>query len=289
MERLSHNHTEDTSELLSAYSDDALDVLERRRAEAQVQSCAACAQELRDLRMFKTLLRELPAAQPRRSFTLDPATAVGPRRLLFPMLRLATMAASLLFFVVLGADLLNVGGIGSQGDAATFSTKEAPAARQLDSGTGAADSEMAEAYGAASAAPSIAALVAPPAPESDAAGSAASAVPEAMADATLPSTETAVAAANAAPPQAAAPVEPSVVSQSADQSQPVDGQDTAGGMQPLQANEPSSPDTTEIQQMEDAEEAQNPALSTLQIAEIGLALIALALAAGALWAWRQQR
>lgn len=106
MEQLTHNHSEDTSELLSAYSDDAVDVVERRRAEQYLARCAACGQELRELRMLKQILRDLPSVQPRRSFTIDPATVAPPRRLIFPTLRWASLVATLLLVVLLGVDAL---------------------------------------------------------------------------------------------------------------------------------------------------------------------------------------
>lgn len=106
MERLTHNHSEDISELLSAYSDGNVDLVERRRVEAYLQRCPACAQELQELRLLKQMLRELPTLQPRRSFTLDPTQVAPPRRLLFPTLRWATLVAAALLVVLLGVDAL---------------------------------------------------------------------------------------------------------------------------------------------------------------------------------------
>jgi anti-sigma factor RsiW len=100
-----HTHTDDTAELLSAYLDNALDVVERRRADHLLSVCAACAAELADLRALRSLLRELPTPMPRRSFTLDPAM-VRPRPRLFPVFRIATFATALLLVVVLGVDAL---------------------------------------------------------------------------------------------------------------------------------------------------------------------------------------
>src|SRR5688500_7232984 len=100
-----HTHSEDTAELLSSYSDDALDVVERRRAEALLQSCGACAADLADLRSLKAALEALPAPLPRRSFTLDLAS-LQPRRLLFPIFRFASLAAAILLVVTLGVDAL---------------------------------------------------------------------------------------------------------------------------------------------------------------------------------------
>ena len=100
-----HTHPEDTSELLSSYLDGALDIAERRRTEAFLQSCPACATDLADLRSIRALLRELPAPVPPRSFTLDQSVA-RPRLRLFPIFRSASLVAALLLVVVLGVDVL---------------------------------------------------------------------------------------------------------------------------------------------------------------------------------------
>ena len=118
-----HTHPDDTTELLSSYLDDALDVVERRRVDSLLRDCAACAADLQDLRSLRRLLRELPAPLPRRSFTLDPATA-RPRRRLFPIFRFASLAAALLLFVVLGIDALGRGRSGTEAGTAA----QAPAA-----------------------------------------------------------------------------------------------------------------------------------------------------------------
>ncbi|HSH82685.1 MAG TPA: hypothetical protein VLA19_29485, partial [Herpetosiphonaceae bacterium] len=100
-----HTHSDDTGELLSAYLDNALDVVERRRADQLLSVCAACAAELADLRALRTLLRELPTPLPTRSFTLDPAR-VRARPRLFPVFRIATFATALLLVAVIGVDAL---------------------------------------------------------------------------------------------------------------------------------------------------------------------------------------
>ncbi len=151
MERLIHTHSDDTSELLSAYSDDAVDVVERRRAEDFARSCPACAQELRELRLFKQVLHELPNVQPRRSFTIDPATAPRPRWLLFPTLRFASLVTSLLLLIVLGVD-----GLSSFGTSPTANSEIAARSYgvEQDSGGAAADAQT----GAAAMAPESAAM-----------------------------------------------------------------------------------------------------------------------------------
>ncbi len=101
---LRHNHSEDHSELLSSYLDNAVSLVERRKAEALLKSCEACAAELADLRSLQAALRALPAPMPRRSFTIDPYT-VRPRRLLFPIFRTASFATALLLFILVGVDI----------------------------------------------------------------------------------------------------------------------------------------------------------------------------------------
>ena len=116
---LRHSHPEDTTELLSSYLDDAVDLIERQHVERLLRSCEACAAELAALRGLRALLRALPAPMPRRSFTLDPATARQPRRL-FPIFRFASLAAAVLLLLVVGVDALNFDGAG--GGVATSAT-----------------------------------------------------------------------------------------------------------------------------------------------------------------------
>ena len=117
-----HIHPDDNLELLSAYVDGELDVVERRRADELLRDCGACVAELHELRLLRQALRALPAPLPRRSFTLDPA-AVRPRMRLFPVLRFASLVSALLLVVILGVDIF--GGAGTPPQAASV---RAPAA-----------------------------------------------------------------------------------------------------------------------------------------------------------------
>jgi len=122
-----HTHPEDTSELLSSYLDGAPDIAERRRTEAFLQSCQACSTDLADLRSIRSLLRELPAPVPPRSFTLDQSVA-RPRLRLFPIFRSASLVAALLLVVVLGVDMLG------RGSRMAATTALAPVADQTGGG-----------------------------------------------------------------------------------------------------------------------------------------------------------
>lgn len=312
MERLRHNHAEDTSELLSAYVDSALDGSEQRRAEALVQVCPGCDQEVRELRMFKTLLHDLPTLQPRRSFTLDPATAIGPRRLLFPTLRLATLVASLLFFVVVGMDALTLG-------SASPSAPSAAGGSQVAQNAPAASDAQAFRYGPSGVAPESAGLAAAsaaastaPAPGAAAAGGAAAANPAAQAGADLPApvapaapgvgvaplpTQIAtqpeasaeaqtMAGATAVPSASDAPAPPVVAEGQADALSADQAESSAAPS--IASSQLLSPDTMSVERRDTSADG-SAARRALRIAELGLGLIALALGAGAVWAWRQQR
>jgi hypothetical protein len=152
---LTHNHSDDRSELLSGYLDRALDVADYRRAEQTLRECGACVAELSELRTVQSLLRELPAPVPRRSFTIDPAM-VRPRRLWFPVFRFASLAAAMLLVVVLGVDALATGG----GQATTTMTTESSALKEAPAAGGAMDSMPEAANEAVTEAPA-AALQAP--------------------------------------------------------------------------------------------------------------------------------
>lgn len=304
MERLAHNHSEDTSELLSAYVDNEVDVVERRRAEEWVQRCTGCAQEVRELHMFKELLHEMPLVQPPRSFTLDPHTAPRPRWLLFPTFRFATVIATVLLFVVLGADMLGVGNSGAAAGNATratsadaqdraFSTLRMPESEAgSDTGGGAAAStgaaaaavppqqdaqlESAAASTAASAAASTAASEAVPEASAEASAAASAPAPEAAQGA-----ETTSAAASAAPT-----AEPDAAIAEASTGAEMGAAAPAGGTAPqLQANQPMSPDTVSAKDAEDS--VQPSRVDTLLIVEIALAVLAASFGVAALWAWRR--
>jgi anti-sigma factor RsiW len=296
MERLSHNHPDHVSDLLSAYIDDAVDLGERHRAASYIETCAACAEEVRELRMFRELLRDLPNVQPRRSFTLDPATVAPPRRLLFPTLRWASLVATLLFVVVLGVDTLAV----NRNAGLRFSTASAPGAAQQSpagplegGGSGAAETMMLPVSPAASAAEV----------GQGSAGASASPVAEQLAPTAViaggatTTGETGASAGGTAPQTLPYPP-PAVAGGSApDMGGNAPSYDssgaTAGGttgdqipQSALRTHEPAGADTTEL----DPSAAQGSWWSsgTLRFAEVGLGLIALLLGIAALWSWQRQ-
>ncbi len=100
-------------ELLSAYLDDELSAGERARLEARLAADPALQAELDALRRTVALLHELPPVPLPRNFILPQATemrprpAARPRRAwVAPLLTAAGAIASLLFVVVLAGDLL---------------------------------------------------------------------------------------------------------------------------------------------------------------------------------------
>ncbi|MBI2304923.1 MAG: zf-HC2 domain-containing protein [Chloroflexi bacterium] len=90
---------------LSEYMDGRLKEGERRRVEEHLAACPECRWELEELRATVGLLRQLPPLTPRRSFTLSPAV-VAPRVRLFPVLRMASLAAALLLLFLTGGEYL---------------------------------------------------------------------------------------------------------------------------------------------------------------------------------------
>ncbi len=312
MERLSHTHPDDTSELLSAYSDNAVNVLERRRAEEYLQRCAACAQELRELRMMRELLRELPTIQPPRSFTIDPARAPRPRWLLFPTLRLASLVATLLLIAVLGVDGFNAGinpgassstaaqqspqmfsrsaGTTAGGETVTLSegttgaaTGAAPEALPMASAavsTGAMAAEAPEASAAALAQPAAPTEAAPAA--SGASASQAAPLPEAAIPAPAPplTTEVAGDAAAAAASQGADTANAAAEPSGATGGIPETALQSAG---PAAADTVTAPYGTTFV----ADDGGASSFDTLRIVELALAMIAVAFGIGAFVAWRR--
>lgn len=267
--------------------------------------------------MFRELLRELPNVQPRRSFTLDPATVAPQRRLLFPTLRWSSLVAALLFVVVLGVDVLGGSAPGaptatSLSSPAESAAKASPAAgTHFDSSGGAAGSmgsaqesppaplgadqanpesmpltaQAPAANAAASASPAAAVAEASPA-----ASPAASASPEAaIAQASPAASDYAPPAAAASPAASSAP-SPAMARNSQTAVPPVD---PAGGnsaqlpQSQFQADEPAAADTI---QLAPEARAQGSWWSSygLRVAEVALGLIALVLSGAALWTWRRQ-
>lgn len=102
---------------LSAYLDDRLAPSERARVEEHVDACGRCRQELEELRAVVRALRGLSDVPARRSFRLSPAQVQAARAPARPTwtyaygpLGATAAAAAILFAVLLGGDLLTLGG-----------------------------------------------------------------------------------------------------------------------------------------------------------------------------------
>jgi len=152
-------------ELLSAYLDGELKATESTRLETRLKTDPELANILNDLRSTRTLLRKLPTRKAPRNFTLT-RKMVGqnpPLPRAFPIFRLATAVATLLFFFTIGLNF-----VGTQMAAQ-------PPAFGMGGGGGAAEQEM-QSYAAEEAPAEEPAAAAPMAP--------APAEPAAPADAT---------------------------------------------------------------------------------------------------------
>lgn len=106
---LSHSTSpsESDQELLSAYLDNQLSAVERATIERRLRDEPLLQGELAELRALKTMLGDMPALVPPRSFTLDPATVGKPRGMpLFALLRLGGVLATLLLALTLTLDLV---------------------------------------------------------------------------------------------------------------------------------------------------------------------------------------
>jgi anti-sigma factor RsiW len=101
-------------ESLSAYADGALLPAERREFDARLAQDPALRQALQQIRATSALLRSLPPVRPPRNFTLTPEMAgVRTGRPRFPVLQLATVVATLAFVVTVGVDMFGVAGSGA--------------------------------------------------------------------------------------------------------------------------------------------------------------------------------
>jgi anti-sigma factor RsiW len=91
---------------LSAYLDNQLSPAEKARFESRLEREPDLRAALDDLRATVRALRSLPVLKPPRNFTLSPAQAraIAPPRRVFPALRLATALTALAFVVVAVGD-----------------------------------------------------------------------------------------------------------------------------------------------------------------------------------------
>lgn len=133
-------------ELLSAYLDGELKSSDLTKLEARLKSDLELASVLSDLRATRTLLRKLPARKAPRNFTLTRKMAGQnpPLPGTYPIFRLATVVATLLFFISFGINSFGTqmasqnvvygigGGSGGGGDVQPYAAEapamEAPAA-----------------------------------------------------------------------------------------------------------------------------------------------------------------
>ncbi|HEX6288015.1 MAG TPA: zf-HC2 domain-containing protein [Herpetosiphonaceae bacterium] len=298
MEQLSHNHPDNTSELLSAYIDNAVDAVERRQVERYIQTCPACTQELQELRMFRALLRDLPMVQPRRSFTLDPA-AVAPRRLLFPTLRWATLVATALFLVVVGVDVLRVGrpnaGMSFSAAASPPAQESAPFAAPQQGGSdaagGAPETMMQPAESPAASPPdtgrSAAMPSGSPSPSEGATTAVASGAEAGNASSGTAASDTAAYPPSAGTTLAVGTPEAAINPLASPAASPAAGGAAEQPQQPaFKSYEPAGADTTTLDQDSTAQGAWWSSF-TLRLAELVLGIIALGFGAAALWTWRR--
>lgn len=126
-------------ELLSIYLDGELKSSDSTRLEARLKTDPELASVLNDLRATRTLLRKLPSRKAPRNFTLTRKMAGQnpPLPRVYPVFRLATAVATLMFFFTFGINIMGaqlaaqpqafgMGG-GGGGDVESYAAQEAPA------------------------------------------------------------------------------------------------------------------------------------------------------------------
>jgi hypothetical protein len=280
---------------LSAYADGALTPAERRDIDARLAQDPALRQALQGIRATSALLRALPQVRPPRSFTLTPEMAgVRSGWLRYPMLQLATAMAALAFVITVGADVF--GGVASNAvlrAAAPAQEIEAPAAvSPLPTQAGA------DAFGS-SALPTATGTAMPEAAAMDAIAATPTAASE-YASREAPS----VGGAGDLPPatdvtgtaapilEAAAASGPCEICGEVELPPPAPQEKLAADATPEGAMASPGPELQQLQPAPDAtglEERQPGGLPAVRWLEIGLAAIALTLAAFTLRAHRRVR
>lgn len=257
-------------ELLSAYLDDRLAPRERKTLETRLAAEPALQQELSELRSTVHALRSLPKLRVPRNYTLTPEAAGKPRRSftpLFPVLRLATALATVLFAFVVGVDMM---GRASPITAMTAPVEE-PAAAELY-----AQATPAPEFGVAQAPSEPPAPEATPAPTEDA--------PALPADARSKSgtpESTAPFGGGGGSPPATESTPPSIAAVPQLTETPPGVEDIAPG---AEAESLSAPATALSEP--DAQRQAAPVRPGLLSLEIGLGALALLLGAATVWAWR---
>lgn len=124
-------------ELLSAYLDGELKRSDLAKTESRLKSDPEFESAMKDLRATRTLLRRLPTRKAPRNFTLT-REMVGqnpPLPRIYPIFRLATVVATLLFFFSIGVNSFGAQmasqdyayGMGGGGGGDSFSEQQAPA------------------------------------------------------------------------------------------------------------------------------------------------------------------
>jgi Putative zinc-finger len=143
-------------ERLSAYIDNQLAPLERAQLERHLRDCARCQASHASLRWTVSLVKQAPAPALPRAFTLPmPAQARRAPAFGFGFARLATVAATLLLFAVIGVDAISQlgGGFAASAPAALQSAAQPTSIALVP--TSAADKSLA-------ASPAVAPAAVPP-------------------------------------------------------------------------------------------------------------------------------
>lgn len=150
------NISEQQSEQLSAYLDGALPDHERIAVEQQLHNDPALAAELRELQTTIAMVRDLPAVQPPRTFTLDPAQYGRRRGLGFRWMRWAALVGAVVLMLTVGLSLaqLSQGGVNAPAPVASSAGSAAQLAEAPTTAVAAQESRSSAA--AATSAPAAA-------------------------------------------------------------------------------------------------------------------------------------
>jgi hypothetical protein len=128
---LTKTEEEKRREAASAYLDDALTPKQATHFEERLKDDSALQNELKRQEWVKQSLQILPRSKAPRNYMLDPSKYGKPARQityqLYPVLRTATVISAILFFFLVGLDLV------SNGDGASAPLALAPEAEMLSS------------------------------------------------------------------------------------------------------------------------------------------------------------
>ncbi len=138
LRNMGKSKAEKRQEAISAYLDNELSAVEKRRFEKQMAADAGLRHDVEQQRFIKLNVSRLPSLKAPRRFTLDPQRYGRPVAQgyfkLYPAMRVATVLAGIFFVLAIGIEFLNFSsrsGVFGQSDQVSQLSEAEPAAEMM--------------------------------------------------------------------------------------------------------------------------------------------------------------